>query len=132
MKTNPERFNTTLSSRQFKALCNDVANEAPDLWEQNPQMDKRTVLLKHLLSKVKTKLGFFPTGVTHEQKTLQEAVTVVCNVLTNFRKIAIDYDCGGTIQEELFDKVLNPRKNNSRWAFWSGFGDHKANALAIA
>lgn len=111
MKTNPERINTTLSSRQFIAVCNEVANEAPDLWEQNPQMDKRTVLLKHLLSRVQAKLGVFPTGFpAHEGKTLQEteylsALTAVCSVLTNFRKIAIDYDCVGTIQEELFDKV---------------------------
>src|SRR5436305_1470428 len=116
MKETDLSSNTTLSKTEFANLCNEVATEAPEIlgqkvWGQNPQMEKKTLLLQHLLSRLEARLGFFPTGFpAHEGKTAEEtaylsALTNVCNVLTYFRKVVIDYDCVGTATEELFNKV---------------------------
>jgi hypothetical protein len=116
MRETDQSTNTTLSKTEFRTLCNEVATEVPEIfgrkvWGQNPQMEKKTALLQHLLSKVQTKLGFFPTGFpAHEGKTPKETAyfssfTNICNVLTHFGKVAINYDCEGTITEELFNRV---------------------------
>lgn len=108
--------NTTLSKTEFRNLCNEVATEAPEIfgqkvWGQNPQMEKKTALLQHLLSKLEAKLRFFPTGFpahegeTPEETTYLSSLANVCNVLTYFRQVAIDYDCVGTVTKELFNKV---------------------------
>jgi hypothetical protein len=111
MRTTDQSSKTTLSERQFIALCNEVATEASEVWAQDPQLEQKTALLKRLQTRVQTKLVFFPTGFpAHEGKTPQEtgylsALDNVCNVLTYFGTVAIDFDCRDTIARELFDKV---------------------------
>jgi hypothetical protein len=111
MGTTDQSSKTTLSERQFIALCNEVATEAPEVWAQDPKLEKKTALLKRLQTRVQTKLLFFPTGFyAHTGETPQEteyrsALDNVRNVLTYFGKIAIDFNCEDTITEELFNKV---------------------------
>ena len=111
MERKDQSIKATLSERQFVELCNDVATEASEVWALNPQLEKKTALLSRLQTRVQTKLLFFPIGfVAHEGKTPEEtayrsALDNVCNVLTYFGKVAIDFDCPETIARELFDKV---------------------------
>lgn len=111
METTDQSSKPTLSESEFIALCNEVAAEASEVWAQDPQLEKTTALLKRLQTRVQTKLDFFPIGFrAHEGKTLQEteyrsALDNVCNVLTYFGKVAIDFDCCDTIARELFKKA---------------------------
>jgi hypothetical protein len=111
MRRKNQNTSQALSKRQFIAICNEIAIEAPEIWERNPQIEKKTALLKRLLLKVAAKMGVelngFPPylGATPQETAYLSSLAAVCNTLTSFGRSPVDYDCIGTITEELFNKV---------------------------
>jgi hypothetical protein len=111
MRRTEQNISQALSKPQFITLCNEVAIEAAEMWGHSPEIAERTALLKRLLSKVAAKMGVtlhgFPPhlGATPEETSYLSSLAAVCDTLTSFRRVPIDYDCLGTITEELFNKV---------------------------
>jgi hypothetical protein len=56
MRRRNQNISQTLSKRQFITLCNEVAMEMPEIWEQSSEIEKNTAMLKRLLLKVAAKM----------------------------------------------------------------------------
>ena len=111
MRKKQKNSDRTLSERQFRILCNEVAAKALKILETSPQLSKRVALVKYLLLEVQARLKVAPfsspgvIGKTDEETTFFSAMESICNTLTNFKRISINYSCGGIIHEELLNKV---------------------------
>lgn len=56
MRKRNQNISQTLSKRQFITLCNEVAMETPEIRIQTSEIERKTALLKRLLSKVAAKM----------------------------------------------------------------------------
>ena len=93
MRRRNQNISQTLSKRQFITLCNEVAMETPEIRGQSSEIERKTALLKRLLSKVAAKMGVtlhgFPPhlGATSEETAYLSSLEAVCDTLTSFRRV---------------------------------------------